>query len=440
MIKQLFLIVNFVSIFFYQLFFTSDVTVKQNIPTSIQPNGEIEVAIVITKGDVAGFAKIQQEIPEGFVAEPIETAGATFSFKEQKLKLIWMALPQANEFTIKYKLRNMSQSSGKHTITGKFSYITDNERMNIDIPTATLTVSTDDVVAEENTEEEPATIPINSNESKLPADDNVEISLSVNRNIEEVEENKFKVTLTIKKQNIEGFAKLSESIPNGFAVTNNNSAGGVFSSENNEVKVLWLSVPLENEFEVSYFLESKTASGTHEITGVLSYLNGEETQKHQINASSFSVSGENLAVNNKEVEEEPVSLQDKVDNIVEEEETIEDVVVENTEEEEKKTTPITKTPAPEKNVTYKVQVGAFREAITVEKYQKKFNLNDMINLENHQGWTKLITGSFSEYKSARNKRNDLRNKVKTAFVTAYNQGERITVQEALMITNQKWVQ
>ena len=177
-----------------------------------------------------------------------------------------------------------------------------------------------------------------------------------------------------------------------------------------------------------------------EITGVLSYLKGEETQKHQIKATSFSASGESLASNdNEDEEEESTNLQDKVDNKVEED-TEEDVVVDNTEEENKRTAPITNTPAPEKNVAYKVQVGAFREGITIAKYQKKFNLKDQISLENHQGWTKLITGSFSEYKTARDKRNNLRNKVKTAFVTAYNQGERITVQEALMITNQKWVQ
>ncbi|KJS05117.1 MAG: hypothetical protein VR77_09340 [Flavobacteriales bacterium BRH_c54] len=436
MIKQLFLIVNFVSIFFYQLFFTSDVTVKQNIPASIQPNGEVEVELVITKADIAGFAKIQQEIPEGFVVEPIETAGATFSFKEQKLKLIWMALPQNSEFSVKYKLKNVSHSSGKYTITGKFSYIADNERMNVDIPTANITVSTEELVAEEtesssNTEDE---------ESRLPASNNTETSLSASRNIDNVGDNKFKVTLNINKENVEGFAKLSEFIPAGFTASNNNSAGGVFSVENNEVKVLWLSVPTENSFEVSYFIESTSVSGMQEITGVLSYLKGEETQKHQIAATSFSAVGESLASNDNE-EEEETSLQDKVDNKVEED-TEDDVVVDNTEEEtEIKRTPlVTNTPAPEKNVTYKVQVGAFREGITIERYQKKFNLKDQINLENHQGWTKLITGSFSEYKSARDKRNNLRNKVKTAFVTAYNQGERITVQEALMITNQKWVQ
>jgi len=439
MIKQLFLIVNFVSIFFYQLFFTSDVTVKQNIPASIQPNGEVEVELVITKADIAGFAKIQQEIPEGFVVEPIETAGATFSFKEQKLKLIWMALPQANEFTVKYKLKNIAHSSGKYTITGKFSYIADNERMNVDIPTANITVSTEELVAQENTETATTSETNNDNESTLPVDDdNLETTLTVNRNIEEVEGNKYKVTLNIEKQNIEGFAKLSEIIPAGFTASNNNSAGGVFSVEKNEVKVLWLSIPTENSFEVSYFIESTSASGMQEITGVLSYLKGEETQKHQIAATSFSATGESLASNDNE-EEEATSLQDKVDNKVEED-TEDDVVVDNTEEETKRATPVTNTPAPEKNVTYKVQVGAFREAITIEKYQKKFNLKDQINLENHQGWTKLITGSFSEYKSARDKRNNLRNKVKTAFVTAYNQGERITVQEALMITNQKWVQ
>lgn len=435
MIKQLFLIVNFVSIFFYQLFFTSDVTVKQNMPASIQPNGEVEVELVITKADIAGFAKIQQEIPAGFTVEPIETAGATFSFKEQKLKLIWMALPQNNEFSIKYKLKNVSHSSGKYTITGKFSYIADNERMNVDIPTANITVSTEELVAEETE----STSNTDDEESRLPATNNTETSLSASRNIDNVGNNKFKVTLNIKKENVEGFAKLSEFIPAGFTASNNNSAGGVFSVENNEIKVLWLSVPTENTFEVSYFIESTSASGMQEITGVLSYLKGEETQKHQITATSFSAAGESLASNdNEDEEEEETSLQNKVDNKVEED-TEDDVVVDNTEEETNKV-PVTNTPAPEKNVTYKVQVGAFREGITIERYQKKFKLNDQINLENHQGWTKLITGSFTEYKSARDKRNNLRNKVKTAFVTAYNQGERITVQEALMITNQKWVQ
>lgn len=436
MIKQLFLIVNFVSIFFYQLFFTSDVTVKQNIPASIQPNGEVEVELVITKADIVGFAKIQQEIPEGFVVEPIETVGATFSFKEQKLKLIWMALPQANEFTVKYKLKNIAHSSGKHTITGKFSYIADNERMNVDIPTANITVSTEELVAEET---ESTSNTGGNEESRMPATSSTETPLSASRNIDNVGNNKFKVTLNINKENVEGFAKLSEFIPTGFTASNNNSAGGVFSVENDEVKVLWLSVPIENSFEVSYFIESTSASGVQEITGVLSYLKGEETQKHQIAATSFSAAGESLASN--DTEDEETNLQNKIDNKIEED-TEGDVVVDNTEEETetKRTPPVTNTPAPEKNVTYKVQVGAFREGITIKKYQKKFNLKDQINLENHQGWTKLITGSFSEYKSARDKRNNLRNKVKTAFVTAYNQGERITVQEALMITNQKWVQ
>jgi hypothetical protein len=49
-------------------------------------------------------------------------------------------------------------------------------------------------------------------------------------------------------------------------------------------------------------------------------------------------------------------------------------------------------------------------------------------------------GTFNDYKGARDKREGMKNKgVSGAFVTAYNSGKRITVQEALMITSQKWL-
>jgi len=56
-----------------------------------------------------------------------------------------------------------------------------------------------------------------------------------------------------------------------------------------------------------------------------------------------------------------------------------------------------------------------------------------------EGFTKYTVGSHSEYKEARDAREDMKNKgVVAPFVTAYNSGKRITVQEALMITSQKW--
>lgn len=450
MLKQLFLLVNFVSLFIYQLIFTSDVTLKQNMPSTIQPNGEVEVAITVTKGDVTGFAKIQQEIPEGFVVEAIETQGATFSFKEQKFKLIWMALPQANEFTIKYKLKNVANQEGSYTITGKFSYIAENERTNIDIPKGTITVGDEAVVADNNDDTNGSTNSETENDESETTSTNetttAATEIAVKRKIEKQVGDVYLVTLDINKTNVEGFAKLSENIPQGFNAKNSNSGGGVFSFENNEVKFLWLSIPTESNFKVSYILEKTFASsGTNEISGTMAYLEGEDTRKYSIAATTFEVAGsEDVVADNSS------SLQDKVDeqaneNEDDEEITNENEIVENTQETttdevEDTNKKVTNTPAPQTGlVAYKVQVGAFRDGITIDKYQKKFNLNEQINLENHEGWTKLITGNFKDYKSARDKRNNLRNKVKTAFVTAYNQGERITVQEALMITNQQWV-
>ena len=68
-------------------------------------------------------------------------------------------------------------------------------------------------------------------------------------------------------------------------------------------------------------------------------------------------------------------------------------------------------------------------------------VRNLFDIENHEGWVKYTTGEFNEYKTARNKREALfKHKFPGPFVTAYNNGERITVQEALMTSKQDWVQ
>jgi len=428
MIKQFFLLINIISIFFYQLFFSSDVSVKQTLPSTIAPNGEVTVTFTITKGDVAGFAMLKQTIPLGFVVEPIENKGATFSFKDQIVKYIWMSLPQGNEFTISYKLKNVSQDAGNYSLDGKFSYLADNEKSNIDIPSANFSVSSGEELPQIVNETETKTEePTSTSKTEIA-------ELSIDRTIDKISENKFKVSITISKQNVDGFAKLIETIPNEFSASQDKSQGGIFSFENGEVKLLWLAIPTQENFTASYFIETTSASGSKSISGVFSYLEGEETKKHSINSSSFNVDFNNEIVENTTAKEkQETSLQEKVTN--ENSKNIDNTSKKK--EEDKK--PITTTPAPETGITYKVQVGAFRENIVVDKFKKKFNLKENINLENHEGWTKLTSGSFNEYKSARDKRNMVRNNVKTAFVTAYNKGNRITVQEALMVSNQKWL-
>jgi cell division septation protein DedD len=90
---------------------------------------------------------------------------------------------------------------------------------------------------------------------------------------------------------------------------------------------------------------------------------------------------------------------------------------------------------------YQVQVGAFaKKMVTTEKLEKRFKIIETINSEMSGGYTKFMVGNHREYKEARDHREKIidENKIKSSFVVAYNDGKRITVQEALSITNQKW--
>ena len=64
-----------------------------------------------------------------------------------------------------------------------------------------------------------------------------------------------------------------------------------------------------------------------------------------------------------------------------------------------------------------------------------------LHMERLDGWHKYVTDSHNSYAQARSSRNHIwaTTNAQDAFVTAQLEGQRITVQEALLLTNQTWI-
>ncbi|MDC0338175.1 hypothetical protein OAN33_01430, partial [Flavobacteriales bacterium] len=92
-------------------------------------------------------------------------------------------------------------------------------------------------------------------------------------------------------------------------------------------------------------------------------------------------------------------------------------------------------------VSFRVQVLAAHKTVDKKYIQKRYSgYSNKLNLDNHEGWIKYTTDGVNTYEGARDTRNGIKKyDFPGPFVTAYNSGERITVQEALMLSSQKWV-
>ena len=97
---------------------------------------------------------------------------------------------------------------------------------------------------------------------------------------------------------------------------------------------------------------------------------------------------------------------------------------------------------PETVVEPVAKVEAHKE-VGREYFSERHRLNGDFGIERHQGWIKYTTGRYERYAEARDQRQSYisaGHNFPGPFVTAYSNGERVMVQGALMISNQKWVQ
>ena len=251
----------------------------------------------------------------------------------------------------------------------------------------------------------------------------------------------------MKVPGISGFAKAQDELPAGMSAKQDETKGAVFSFVGDKVKFVWMSIPPDDEIKISYILSLGSASEADlaKVTGTLAYLENNESVKAPIVTTSLPTGGASTpALAQNTIKETPV---EKKEEPVQVQKTETPTPAKTTPEKPKTTpkptTPVESTPAPvTAGIAYKVQICAGHEPVNVDvHFSKVYKFSEeKIYTENHEGWIKYIIGSYDTYVSAKQRRNTVTAgyQFPGPFVTAYNQGRRITVQEALMISKQKW--
>lgn len=452
MIKPLIILFNTFSVFLFSFFFgDTPVSLTANFPKNAKPNTEFIAEIKVNKGGVAGFSKLQLDIPTGFTVKELESKSGNFSFSGNIAKIIWMATPTDAEFTVKFVITADASSMGLKTITGKFSYINNNNKESVDLTPTDITIGdapTDAVTASNTPTTQTSSSQPTSTETTAVSNITTSSSGEPNSNVvcERViskgsNPNEFMVDVKIKKPGIKGFAKYQENLPKGFTAKGAKTNGSSFSVSDGKIKFVWVSLPAEDELSISYLLEKGFGAAASAVLsgGEFSYLENDQTKKVKLDPATIeSSTSEPVAVN-------PVNTNTtspvETNTMAVSTESITAVATNTVTPEPTNTHPETNTDIAKKegNISYLVQIGAFRNAIASDVLSKKFKITETIKSEMAEGYNKFMVGKFNEYKQARSHRETIKQKgCNSAFVVAYNNAKRITVQEALMITGQKW--
>ena len=281
-------------------------------------------------------------------------------------------------------------------------------------------------------------------------------NVSCKRTVEK-DGNSYIVSLRINKGNNGGFARIKENIPAGFTAEEIETAGAFFKFTDNTAKFLWSSINKnDNEVLVQYRLTPNAGTtGSYAIRGSFSaefLVENDRPKKIRIETTMINVGGNEMLASNdtptqntqeEEEEEETTPSNESAANNTEEESIAttdqEESSPEVEEEQDNNTSMGTTTSS--NGIKYRVQIIAAHNTVSKRYIKKAFGYSGAFNIDNHEGWVKYTTNGYSKYEAARDKRNTL-NKYSFdgPFVTAYNNGDRITVQEALMISNQSWMQ
>ncbi len=463
MVRIVLIVINIFVVFSLNLFKSEEVKTHLEVPETVQAGEEFTVKVTIDKGNISGFSRFQQNIPAGLKASSLDAANADFSFTDNRVRLMWLMLPKKEKFTLSYKVKVDERLKGRFDIGGSFAYIENNKRQSVSTEQRTININPSpnidpDLIVDIKDFKEKV---IPDLRPKLSAVNCIRQKPTVSAKSDEIY-----VNVLVHKKGVCKFAKIEESVPPGYTAVNVENQSGIFTFKNQTVKYLWMNLPPDERVVVTYKLIPKPEIDPSrlQLSGTFSYI--EENRTKSINIVQRDVDVKSLGKDeiSRLYADAEAELSQPVE-IIDESQTPEDTQVEEKTEEPVVEEPVQQKDEPEKTevsnirkmldsdnmdrnhildpetgVYYRVQLAAGHRPVNISRYFSRYNIKREVKFEQHEGWLKYSIGSFHIYKEARDYRNYIWDNtiIDDAFVSAYNSGVRITVQEALMITNQQW--
>jgi hypothetical protein len=399
--------------------------------------------VKIDPNGVEDFLRYSVTIPSGWTAEKIEEDGSSYMMEENTVKFLWSRVGQRDELNVSFRLSPPAEAEGTFEFNGKLSHSVNNLPSHVKLDPFTV------AVGKAGQPNNGKYVQENGDSTQNPVT-NVTVSRIVPTGIVTGE---FIVDVTIQKGELGSFIKLQDSLPAGFAALPVKNDGGQWSFEDGVVRIEWYSPSKANPvLNVQYkVVVSPDMSGSYTINGHVSYVENMQNKLVRIAPAPIQLKEDPALANNNNNQDTAKentnnNANNQNNNIGKEEPVVKTNNNTGNQEETNRQTQenngtqqdpfVNKTPG----VSYTVQVAAMKRRVETTYYESTFKL-DKVNAEQVDGLNKYTTGSFTTYQDARNSRETVRSKgVVGPFVVAYNQGKRITVQEALMITSQKWIQ
>jgi hypothetical protein len=416
-----------------------DVEISIDHPERVNAGEDFEVTVTIKKGSLTDYSRFSQDLPLGLSATNVNSPNADFSFDEQRVRIIWLKLPEADEIKVSYRVSVDARLKGTFALGGVFAYVVEDERkfLNFDeqrpitiVPSTSINQASIVDIKDFKGKAAPVA-PV------VVASGGEPFAMAIRQRPELLNTGGYLVHILINNPSGSKYAKVEETIPSGYLFEEVNSNEGIVSPAASSVKFIWMTLPKESEFEVIYRLVPKQGEpqGNMLIEGLLTYTAGSENKvveimEMDVNLGDLSPAqkGELLATGRipqgttstqpvKTVATPPVQTESRTPESSADMGSASARSIANTRVLEKGS-----------GVYYRVQLTANLTAFDAKTFYRELGVDKEVLVEQHDGYYKYTAGPFQTYEQALSYKDQVESipGIQGAFVVGYRNGNRVS--------------